>query len=108
MDTTNRPYYNLLSSSSSSSSLIKVDSCFGGLAIYKYDMFDSCSYDYRHHDPPYMQDCEHVLLHECMSSKHHAKIYSNLNMRLWYGHSPFDMSWEVLFKHFRNIIAKGW
>jgi len=105
MDNSNRPFYTI---SSSSPSLIRVDSCFGGLAIYKYEMFEECSYDYRHHEPPYMQDCEHVLLHECMRKKHNARIYSNMNMRLWYGHSPFDMSWEVLFKHFKNILAKGW
>ena len=103
MDNRNKPFYE-----SSTSPLIPVDSCFGGLAIYKYDMFTNCSYDYRHYEPPYMQDCEHVLLHECMKSKHKARIFSNINMRLWYGHSPFDMSWQVLSKHFKNILTKGW
>ena len=66
--------------------LQRVRSCFGGLAIYKYDAFRDCQYEYRHSVPPYMLDCEHVLLHQCMIDKHQANIFTNTDMKLWYGH----------------------
>jgi len=69
---------------------LEVKSCFGGLAIYKYDKMKHCRYTYRHAEPPYMLDCEHVLLHECISSGGNAKIFSNFNMKLWYGHSAIS------------------
>lgn len=65
---------------------LQVRSCFGGLAIYKSAQLQSCRYAYRHAEPPFMLDCEHVLLHECLAARG-ANIYSNFNMKLWYGHS---------------------
>ncbi|CAE7808005.1 SEC [Symbiodinium necroappetens] len=47
-------------------SLIPVDSCFGGLALYHEDLlhkFGSCRYDEG------LDDCEHVALHSCMRSR---------------------------------------
>ena len=52
--------------SSTARSLIPVDSCFGGLALYHEDLlhkFSSCRYDEGR------DDCEHVALHRCMRSK---------------------------------------
>ena len=60
--------------------MLKVQSCFGGLTIYRYDALEGCKYGYRHTDPPYMLDCEHVLLHKCMVEKNKAKIFSNSKM----------------------------
>ena len=80
--------------------VIRVHSCFGGLAIYRFDALYDCQYAYRHNEAPFMLDCEHVLLHKCMIKKHHAKIYANSKMKLWYGHNPIA-SWtlEKVFKH---------
>lgn len=72
-----------------SQGLMQVDSCFGGLALYKSELFDECDYSFRHEEAPYMLDCEHVLLHKCMKKKTDAKIFSNSHMKLWYGHNPF-------------------
>lgn len=66
---------------------IAVDSCFGGLAIYRTAAVGSCRYTYRHPAPQRMQDCEHVLFHQCMREENHARIFSNPHMKLWYGHS---------------------
>ena len=60
--------------------MLKVQSCFGGLAIYKYDVMKGCKYGYRYDHPPYMLDCEHVLLHKCMTEKNQARIFSNSKM----------------------------
>jgi hypothetical protein len=60
--------------------LIKVNSCFNGLAIYKKKFFENCSYD------SIKEDCEHVYLHECMRSKHHARIFMNPAQIIRYVH----------------------
>jgi hypothetical protein len=79
--------------------VVRVDSCFGGLAIYRYDAMVGCQYEYRHREPPHMLDCEHVLLHRCMIDKHGAKVYANSNLKLWYGHSPLaTLTWTKLTK----------
>lgn len=75
--------------------LMKVDSCFGGMTIYRYDIMEGCSYTHRHPDPPYMLDCEHVLFHQCITEKHNARIVANLNMKLWYGHTTLmTVDWK--------------
>lgn len=51
--------------------LMPVYSCFGGMAIYKKYLFDNCTYDSEH------GDCEHVFLHQCMRSRHNARIFMN-------------------------------
>ncbi|CAK0809553.1 unnamed protein product [Prorocentrum cordatum] len=43
--------------------LVPVDSCFGGLAMYKIDKFLGCRYD------PEVNECEHVGLHRCMRER---------------------------------------
>ena len=60
--------------------------CVISLAIYRTGALDGCEYEYRERRPPHMLDCEHVLLHQCMIDKHHANIFTNADMRLWYGH----------------------
>ena len=42
---------------------VKVESCFGGLAIYRGSMFTSCNYS------SVDGDCEHVHIHRCMREK---------------------------------------
>jgi hypothetical protein len=46
----------------------------------RYDSIVGCEYSHRHHEPPHMLDCEHVLFHECMIQKNKARIFSNSNM----------------------------
>ena len=58
----------------------EVDSCFGGLTIYRYEALQGCQYSYREPYPPHMLDCEHVLFHKCLKSHNHARIFSNPNM----------------------------
>ena len=83
--------------------LVKLDSCFGGLAIYKYEFttiqlhhstdnscsliayyrshaIDQCEYHYRYSDPPHMLDCEHVIFNKCAMQKNAARIVTNMNM----------------------------
>jgi hypothetical protein len=79
-----------MSGSVSAGRVLQVDSCFGGMAIYKYEQFNACEYGYRHHKAPYMLDCEHVIFNECLIEKFQAKIYTNPNMKLWYGHTSLN------------------
>lgn len=44
-----------------------VDSCFGGMALYRGHLFDDCKYESND------GDCEHVHLHQCMK-KHNPKV----------------------------------
>lgn len=63
-----------------SSELMPVYSCFGGLAIYKRELFEGCYYDSED------EDCEHVYLHQCMRSKHNARIFMNPAQLIRYTH----------------------
>jgi hypothetical protein len=72
--------YALADAMSSQRMAVPVESCFGGLAIYRTELFGGCSYSHRYDVPPFMLDCEHVVLHKCMGDKHRAKIVSNPNM----------------------------
>lgn len=58
----------------------RVDSCFGGMAIYKTKSVQGCSYNHRYSSPPYMLDCEHVIFHQCLRESNHARILSNPHM----------------------------
>jgi len=56
-----------------------VDSCFGGMALYRGHLFDDCKYESND------GDCEHVHLHQCMK-KHNPKASFNMlpSMKLVY------------------------
>lgn len=58
----------------------EVESCFGGMAIYRYDALSNCTYSYREAEPPHMLDCEHVLFHKCLRQRTHARIFTNPHM----------------------------
>eukprot|EP01034_Spumella_vulgaris_P031137 gene31137-38480_t len=74
---------------------IQVDSCFGGLAIYKTSILPGCEYNHRYPYFPFMLDCEHVLFNECVMRLHKARIMSNPNLKLWYGHTSVDsIDWK--------------
>jgi hypothetical protein len=59
---------------------IEVESCFGGMAIYRYDTMINCTYAHRDATYPYMLDCEHVLYHQCLRTKNHARVFVNPHM----------------------------
>lgn len=60
--------------------LLPVDSCFGGLAIYRYEALRGCRYSFRYSQPPHMLECEHVLFHQCIREQNGAKLFANPNM----------------------------
>ena len=72
--------YELADHSSSSMELLTVESCFGGLAVYKSAAMEGCQYGFRYESPPFMLDCEHVIFHKCMSDRHKARVLSNPQM----------------------------
>ena len=72
--------YELADHSSNSMELLPVQSCFGGLAIYKSAAMEGCDYGFRYDSPPFMLDCEHVIFHKCMSDRHRARVLSNPHM----------------------------
>lgn len=55
----------------------EVESCFGGMTIYRYESLEGCQYSYREKESPFMLDCEHVLFHRCLREKNKARIFSN-------------------------------
>ena len=77
----------VLSGSSTTGMILQVESCFGGLAIYKFDQFHGCEYGYRHKESPYMLDCEHVIFNKCLKERFNATVFTNPAMKLWYGHT---------------------
>lgn len=107
---------------------IQVNSCFGGLALYKYDISiaqDQCQYQHRYPSVQdrYMLDCEHVLFHQCLAeqtqknkqdkkegltadaSTKNIRIFSSPHMKLWYGHSSYqEIKWQSLWNTFYNKI----
>ena len=58
--------------------LIPVDSCFGGMAIYKKSILDGCLYE------SFDGDCEHIGLHSCLKDKNGGKMFMNPNQILNY------------------------
>jgi hypothetical protein len=87
---------------------IEVESCFSGMAIYKRDVifkihnsndtnlagrnqstpiYPNCRYHFRHDTAPYLVDCEHIFFHQCLREKNEARIFTNPQQKLWYGHS---------------------
>lgn len=87
---------------------LEVNSCFGGLAIYKYDsMVNDCTYTFRSTVPPYLVDCEHVFFHECLRKRNKdIKIVANPMMKLWYGHRSVDkLHWSDAYEH---LVTNGW
>eukprot|EP01035_Chromulina_nebulosa_P017041 gene17041-22550_t len=71
-------------------------------------------YWYRHNEPPYIQDCEHVIFNECIRKKNNASIYTNPKMKLWYGgyldikfviHGPLDLS-DIRVEKFEKVVIE--
>lgn len=58
-------YYNPLEN------LISVDSCFGGMALYKKRFIGSCEYISNNNDS------EHIAFHQCLKREHQARIMMN-------------------------------
>eukprot|EP01038_Epipyxis_sp_PR26KG_P013043 gene13043-17479_t len=83
---------------------IKLNSCFGGLAIYRSNVFKECSYNHRYSYAPNQLDCEHAILHKCARDKNY-NIYSNYNMKLYSGQTEINMkNMQTLFKN----LYKKW
>lgn len=86
--------------------LLKVDSCYGGLAIYKYKPYLGCRYDYRQKDAPYITDCEHVLFNQCLAKENNGfKLMANPNMKLWYGHTTLS---DVKIEKIDKVAGSVW
>jgi hypothetical protein len=61
------------------SGLVPVQSCFGGMALYKREFIGNCKYT------SIQGDCEHVAFHECLR-KSHARIFLNPTQIIRYSH----------------------
>lgn len=60
------------------SGLVKVDSCFGGMAFYKTNFIKNCYYK------SINNDCEHVFFHQCLIEKNNARMFMNPNQMIRY------------------------
>eukprot|EP00598_Pedospumella_elongata_P002843 CAMPEP_0184976374 /NCGR_PEP_ID=MMETSP1098-20130426/7342_1 /TAXON_ID=89044 /ORGANISM="Spumella elongata, Strain CCAP 955/1" /LENGTH=346 /DNA_ID=CAMNT_0027499235 /DNA_START=131 /DNA_END=1171 /DNA_ORIENTATION=- len=81
--------------------LVKLDSCFGGMAIYRTSAIEGCSYSHRETTVPQVVDCEHVFYHRCIAEKNQARIVSNRNMKVWYGHTSLaTLDYKKMFRSF--------
>lgn len=86
-----------------SSPWIKVDSAFGGLAIYKRESLDNVTYSGL--DFNGAEICEHVTLHECMIA-HGRKLYINPHLINdgWNEHSKANMTWPKVKRLIKLIL----
>ena len=77
--------------------LVEVNSCFGGLAIYKKRIIQGCKYD------SIKDDCEHVPFNNCVKKKNHGRIKLNPAQVIRYKHYLFsfpeliDYYWGKIF-----------
>ncbi|KNC77875.1 hypothetical protein SARC_09675 [Sphaeroforma arctica JP610] len=55
-----------------------VDSCFGGLAVYRFASMKGCQYDTE------TRECEHSSMHQCMAEKGRGKVLFNPAMVVKY------------------------
>jgi len=60
--------------------LVKVDSCFGGMAFYKKEYIKDCSYD------SINEDCEHIVFHQCIKNQNNGRMFMNPAQVLRYSH----------------------
>lgn len=60
------------------SQLLKVNSCFGGMAFYKINYIKNCYY--RSLD----NDCEHVFFHQCLTEYNKGRMFMNPNQMIRY------------------------
>ena len=58
--------------------LVPVNSCFGGMGIYRSEAFDRCSYD--------GSDCEHVPFHRKMREAGMGRLFMNPSQITLYSH----------------------
>ena len=65
------------------SSLVKVDSCFGGMAFYKRDAIKGCRYE------SVDEDCEHVAFNRCVVDQNFGKMFMNPSQMIRY----FTLDW---------------
>jgi len=84
--------------------LIKVNSAFNGLAIYKASAIKNVRYSCRINDDQRVEaKCEHVALHEDIRNKGNDKIYINPSMILYYDRYLHYFIIKV-FKYIKKII----
>jgi len=77
--------------------MMRVHSCFGGLAAYRTPAILGARYG--------GQDCEHVVLHQRMSDRGHGRMYLNPSQLTLY--SPLDMEVASLNRSAGNARSVG-
>jgi hypothetical protein len=70
--------------------LLKVDSCFGGIGVYRNDAYFS-GVRYGHINVLGEAECEHVILHQRMKRAGYNDIYMNPSMIALYSKSQFSL-----------------
>lgn len=80
--------------------VLPVDSCFGGLVIYKKRVISGCMYD------SIKLDCEHVLFNECIRRKNNGTIVLNPAQLLRHRHYFWDNVGRVVLGMYREPICK--
>lgn len=61
---------------------VAINSCFGGLGLYRIEAFEQCSYD--------GSDCEHVPFHRKMREAGMGRLFMNPSQISLYNHERFD------------------
>ena len=69
------------------SEMVPVNSCFGGLGIYRMEAFKQCSYD--------GTDCEHVPFHRKMREAGMGRLFMNPSQIVLYNNEKFDTEFAV-------------
>ena len=79
--------------------LVYVNSCFGGMVIYKKRIIGDCMYDSIRHD------CEHVVFHECIKKKNNGTIVLNPTQVIRYRHYFWDTVGRFFLGQYRDTIG---
>ncbi len=83
--------------------LLKVDSAYGGLAIYKWQSLKGLSYSFlTNNDERVESKCEHAALHKAMKEHGFDNIYINPSMIVKYR----SISLSLVFKYIKDIFQK--
>ena len=90
------------------SSLIRVFSAFGGLAIYKYAAVYGLKYQVENNaDKRVEVRCEHFSIYRQMKERGNNKVYINTKMTLKYQNLTYGIVWNSLIRKLNAILTSS-
>lgn len=86
---------------------VRVDSAFGGLAIYRFDAVRGLRYELIDNADKHVPcRCEHTSISFQMKERGYDRVYINPQMRIHYQHLTLKIIWNSLFRRIKSTIDK--